>query len=179
MTAHSFLTCLSCFIAAAALGGTGVPGAAQPLASLPVPASVGKGVVLLQALGSGVQIYTCKAQADHRYTWVLKAPDAVLMNSDGVQIGRHYAGPTWEASDGSKVIGKVIASAAAPGSIPWLLLAGAASGRGRFSKISYVERAYTSGGAAPKTGADAAHAGTEVRVPYTATYIFYGPASAK
>jgi len=157
------------------------PVSAQTVPPLPVPSAVGKNVVLFQARGSGVQIYTCKlnpsqAKDARTYAWVLKAPEAVLLGSDGSKIGRHYAGPTWEAADGSKAVGKLIASAASPGSIPWLLLAASPTGRGRFSKVTYVERVYTSGGTAPKTGADAAHAGAEVRVPYTATYIFYGPA---
>lgn len=151
-----------------------------PVSPLPAPSVVGKNAVLFQAQGSGVQIYTCKrnsspAKAAPAYAWVLKAPEAVLLGSDGGKIGKHYAGPTWEAPDGSKAVGKLVASAAAPGTIPWLLLTATATGRGRFSKVTYVERVYTSGGAAPKTGADAAHAGTEVRVPYAATYIFYGP----
>jgi hypothetical protein len=40
---------------------------------------------------------------------VLKAPDADLFDEGGRRIGRHFAGPTWEASDdGSKVIGTPI-----------------------------------------------------------------------
>jgi len=153
------------------------PASAQ---SLPIPLSVGDSGVLLRAQASGVQVYTCKAKpaegkAARTYEWAFKAPEAELAGSDGSRVGRHYAGPTWEAADGSKVVGTPLASAAAPGSIPWLLLAAKSTpGRGRFSRVTYVERVFTSGGAAPKSGADAAHVGTEVRVPYTATYIFYG-----
>lgn len=153
---------------------------AAPAQSLPTPLSVGDSVVLLTAKASGVQIYTCKAkQAEGRavpaYEWAFRAPEADLAGSDGGKIGRHYAGPTWEAADGSKVVGTPLASASAPGGIPWLLLAAkSTSGRGRFSKVTYVERAFTAGGAAPKSGADAAHVGAEARVPYAATYIFYG-----
>lgn len=153
------------------------PGLAQ---ALPVPLSVGDSVVLLRAQASGVQIYACKAKpseskAPQTYEWVFRSPEADLSGSDGSRIGRHYAGPTWEAADGSKVVGASLASVSAPGSIPWLLLAAkSTTGRGLFSKVTYVERVLTSGGAAPKSDADAAHAGTQVRVPYTATYIFYG-----
>jgi hypothetical protein len=148
--------------------------------SLPIPSSVGSSVVLLKAQASGVQIYTWQAKPSEgktpqSYQWVFKAPEADLSGSDGGKIGRHYAGPTWEAVDGSKVVGGLIASASSPGNIPWLLLAAkTTTGKGQFSNVTYVERVFTSGGAAPKSGADAAHAGTQVRVPYTATYIFYG-----
>lgn len=153
------------------------PASAQ---SLPVPLAVGKSVVLLKAQASGVQIYICKAKPSdgkvpRSYEWVFQAPEADLSGSDGGKLGRHYAGPTWEAADGSKVVGAMLASAAAPGNIPWLLLAAkSTSGRGLFSNVAYVERAFTAGGTAPKSDADAAHAGTQVRVPYTATYVFYG-----
>ena len=149
--------------------------------SLPVPLSVGSSIILLKAQASGVQIYTCQAtptggKAPQTYRWVFKAPEADLSGSDGGRIGRHYAGPTWEAADGSKVVGALLASAAAPGNIPWLLLAAkSTAGKGMFSKVTYVERVFTAGGTAPTTGADAAHVGNQVRVPYTATYIFYGP----
>ena len=151
------------------------PGPAQ---TLPVPLAVGDSVVLFKAHASGVQVYTCKAGPPKdgvpAYAWVLKGPEAVLSGPDGARIGRHYAGPTWEADDGSKVVGGPLASAASPGSVPWLLLAAKSThGRGRFSKVTYVERVFTAGGVAPKS-ADAAQAGTEARVPYTATYVFYG-----
>lgn len=148
--------------------------------TLPVPLAVGDSVVLLKAQASGVQVYAYRAKAhDNKagqtYEWVFKAPEADLSGSDGSKIGRHYAGPTWEASDGSKVVGGVLASAASPANIPWLLLAAkSTSGRGIFSRVTYVERVFTSGGTAPQSNTDSAHVGTEVRVPYTATYIFYG-----
>ena len=148
--------------------------------SLPVPLAVGDSIVLLQASAKGVQIYTCKAKAGDgkapaAYEWVFQAPEADLSGSDGSALGRHYAGPTWQATDGSKVVGGLLGSAASPGNIPWLMLAAkSTSGKGQFSKVTYVERVFTSGGTAPKSGADAAHFGTQVRVPYTAIYIFYG-----
>jgi len=72
--------------------------------------------VVLKALGQGVQIYTCGAKAGDRnqFEWVLKAPEADLVGDKGERIGRHYAGPTWEANDGSKVVGEVQQRAEAP-----------------------------------------------------------------
>jgi hypothetical protein len=43
--------------------------------------------------------------------------------------------------------------------------------------IDWVQRVRTSGGLAPATGCDAAHAGAVVRVPYTATYCFFASAT--
>src|SRR5215468_2997869 len=80
----------------------------------------------LQARASGFQIYRCAASADaSRFDWTLKAPQAELFDSAGRRIGSHYAGPTWEADDGSMVIASVRARVDAPdgGAIPWLLLA--------------------------------------------------------
>ena len=67
----------------------------------------------------GVQIYECRDAK-----WVFVAPEADLFDRYGRKIGTHYAGPVWEAADGSKVLGAVKARADAPqaGAIPWLLL---------------------------------------------------------
>ena len=69
----------------------------------------------LQARAAGYQIYACTAKPDStHYEWTLEAPEADLFDSAGRKIGRHYAGPTWELADGSKVGGKVRAHANAP-----------------------------------------------------------------
>jgi hypothetical protein len=137
-------------------------------------------VVLFKVKAVGEQLYQCKAMADDpgRLEWVLKAPDADLFDEGGRRIGRHFAGPTWEAlGDGSSVIGTPIEKCPAPsvGAIPWLLLRRkAGAGEGRFSKVTYIHRVDTEGGIAPPGGCDQARQGQEVRVKYTATYVFYG-----
>jgi hypothetical protein len=140
---------------------------------------VGAGRVLaLQARASGVQIYTCSASADaSRYGWTLKAPQADLFDGSGRRIGRHYAGPTWEAADGSTVGGAVKARADAPSAdaIPWLLLnATSNGGAGVFAHVTDIQRIDTSGGGAPHDApCDDTRAGSERRMPYSATYLFY------
>ena len=137
-------------------------------------------VMLLKAKAVGAQIYVCKAKADDpdRFEWVLKAPDADLFDEGGRRIGRHFAGPTWEAlEDGGRVIGTLIEKVPAPngGDIPWLLLGRKAGvGKGWFSKVTYIQRVDTEGGIAPPGGCDKAHQDQEVRVEYKATYVFYG-----
>ena len=46
-------------------------------------------------------------------------------------------------------------------------------GQGAFGSIGWVQRVQTVGGKAPSSGCDQAHAGTETRVDYRATYYFY------
>jgi hypothetical protein len=135
-------------------------------------------VLLLQSKATGVQIYTCVARRDDlsKYEWTLKAPEAELYDSSGKRIGKHYAGPTWESNDGSKVVGEVKARDNGPDSnaIPWLLLrAKSTSGNGIFTKATSIQRLDTIGGKAPPGGCDASLAGKELRVPYSATYIFF------
>src|SRR5579862_1179730 len=63
----------------------------------------------LATRATGVQIYQCaprKGQAD-AFEWAFTAPEAQLMDDAGRIIGKHYAGPTWESTDGSKVVGEV------------------------------------------------------------------------
>jgi hypothetical protein len=122
----------------------------------------------------GVQIYGCDATgAGHG--WVLLAPDAKLYDKHGKQAATHYAGPTWQSKDASTVVGSKLAEAPGHGdAIAWLLL-GATShaGKGRMSKVTYIQRLETAGGKAPASGCDATHAGETTSVAYTATYDFY------
>jgi hypothetical protein len=131
----------------------------------------------LQVRAAGFQIYTCAANADSpRFEWTLKAPEADLFDTAGDEIGRHYAGPTWELTDGSKVGGKVVARAEAPDheAIPWLRLdATSNAGTGRLAGVSSIQRVNTVGGAPPSKPCDLAHLNAQVRVPYAATYSFY------
>jgi hypothetical protein len=106
----------------------------------------------------------------------LSRPKPILLDEQGNVAGKHYAGPHWEAGDGSKIIGTVRASAAAPraDSIPWLLLDARSVGvAGRLGKVTSVQRINTAGGKAPSTGCTASALGQTVRVPYTADYAMF------
>lgn len=132
--------------------------------------------LLFQLHGKGFQIYSCKA-SDSGVGWALKAPDAQLTGSSGSVVAKHYVGPTWEAIDGSSVVGKAVANAPSPdaASVPWLLLTATVhQGRGTMNNVQTIQRLHTEGGKAPASGCDNAHAGSETRVPYQADYLFYG-----
>src|SRR5438093_249712 len=127
---------------------------------------------------TGVQIYECGAIKTEpaRFEWVFRAPEADLFDVAGKKIGKHYAGPTWESNDGSKVVGDVKARDDGPdvSAIPWLLLsAKSTSGAGALGQTVSVQRVQTVGGNAPVGGCSPAQAGKEARVPYSATYYFY------
>ncbi len=130
----------------------------------------------------GVQIYECRAKATEASfpEWVFVAPEAKLVDASGVLVGHHYAGPTWEAVDGSKVVGAVKAKADAPDprAIAWLLPATHSTGTpGVFANVSSIQRVATIGGVAPATGCGTATVGQqEARVPYKAQYTQYAPA---
>jgi hypothetical protein len=127
-------------------------------------------VLIRQARADGDQIYSCDGSA-----WVLSRPDAKLFNEAGEQIGSHFAGPTWEWSDGSRVMGKAVANATPdPDSIAWLLLTATDhQGHGIMEHISRIQRLSTKGGKAPASGCNVSHKGEEVRSHYTAVYYFY------
>lgn len=123
----------------------------------------------------GVQIYECRAKANQpgAFEWAFVAPEAALYNSAGTQIGKHYGGPTWESTDGSKLVGALKARSDAPqaGNIPWLLLTTTASGaKGSFSAVTAIQRVNTVGGIAPSAACAQGNAGSQARVPYTADY---------
>ena len=138
----------------------------------------GEEVVLL-AHGSGSQIYTCRADADGKFIWTLKAPEAELTDGKGTVIGRHFAGPSWQLKDGSAVTGKASAQVDSqdPGSIPWLLVNVVShSGNGLLTKVTTIQRVSTRGGKPPALGCDEAHRDAETKSKYTADYYFYAPA---
>ena len=135
-------------------------------------------VLSLETAATGVQIYECNARKDDpaRFEWIFKAPEADLFDRAGNKIGKHYAGPTWESSDGSKVVGEVKARDNGPDSsaIPWLLLsAKSTSGTGVFSQTKSIQRVHTVGGTAPTEACSQAQAGKVTRVGYKAKYDFY------
>jgi hypothetical protein len=146
--------------------------AAGCASTMPVPDSLKPGANETLALivpAKGVQIYECR---DRKWTFV--APEAELFDRSGKKIGTHYAGPHWEAADGSKIAGVIKARADAPaaGAIPWLLLGTKSIGaEGAFSRVTSIQRVATVGGVAP---ADAcSQAGAQARVAYTADYYFF------
>src|SRR6266851_7477506 len=135
-------------------------------------------VLSLEASATGVQIYECSASKDQpeRFEWVFKAPEAELFDRTGRKVGKHYAGPTWESTDGSTVVGEVKArdSGPDPNAIPWLLLSAKShSGTGVFSQISSIQRLQTVEGKAPSSPCSRENAEQVARVPYRAAYYFY------
>jgi hypothetical protein len=151
--------------------GRPVPTPSDP--SLVVP----EGNKLAFALDAmGVQIYACQADATTgAYAWVFQAPEATLHSGCGELAGTHYAGPTWEANDGSTVkAARVSGFTPDPSAIPELLLkTTTTTGPGRMAKVTFIQRLETVGGIAPSSACDAALAGDIARVDYTATYYFY------
>src|SRR5258706_14096449 len=154
---------------------------ASLLALLGGCASIGAGPLVPDALkvpesqtlsprthATGVQIYECKADQDDptKFEWSLKGPEADLFDHSGRKIGKHYAGPTWESNDGSKVVGEVKARDDGPSAsaIPWLLLsAKSTSGSGAFSRTQAIQRLYTVGGKAPPAACSKGQLGNRAR----------------
>jgi len=134
--------------------------------------------LLSEVHAMGYQIYSCITADGGGFAWTLQAPDAKLFDKSGKLFGGHFAGPSWEANDGSLVMGKAVASAPSPdaNSIPWLLVTVIRrSGEGVLAHVTSVQRLNTKGGKAPASGCDATHAGEVHREPYSADYAFFAP----
>jgi hypothetical protein len=115
------------------------------------------------------------------YAWVLVAPDALLFDETGTEVGTHSKGPTWTSKDGSTVTGITRADVAAPlnSAIPWLLLAASShTGSGVFSDVTYIQRVNTTNGLVPMTNCSADGAGTMMSIGFTADYYFYSGAAS-
>jgi hypothetical protein len=171
---------VAALLAACAASGPRTPAPTPPTVAIPSNLAAPAKQALVRTLwADGVQIYECRKAADASFPdWVFVAPEADLKDSSGVLVGHHYGGPTWEANDGSKVVGvvKAKADATTPRSIPWLLLETHSTGRpGLFARVTTIQRVATVGGNAPETGCGTATIGKQERVPYTAQYAQYAP----
>jgi hypothetical protein len=147
--------------------------ASAPAAEKPLPDAIAAPgeTIVLSAHAEGAQIYDCKAGADGKLAWAFREPIATLL-ADGKTIGRHYAGPSWEYSDGSAVTGKGASSVpgASPNDIPWLKLEVVSRrGSGILSGVTTVQRINTSGGTLE---GPCDKAGAYRSVPYSADYVF-------
>lgn len=151
--------------------------AATPSVKPPSALEPGRGERLAMTVTAhGVQIYECRNSAGTVPQWTFVAPEADLFDAEGRRIGRHGAGPFWQADDGSRVVGQVKAQADAPaaGAIPWLLLATQSTGApGLFSRVTSIQRIHTTGGLAPSAGCIPERVGTPARIPYTADYRLF------
>jgi hypothetical protein len=155
---------MSIGLLAAGSAGAQVPDALKPAANE---------VLAFVVPAKGQQIYECRAGKTGALEWAFVGPEADLFDQGGKRIGRHYAGPHWEAADGSKVVGAVKQKSDAPaGNIPWLLLeAKSVGGEGAFSKVTSIQRLATVGGVAPER--PCTELGAKGRVSYTADYYFF------
>lgn len=145
-----------------------------PAAAAEVPEAIAaRGEVLVTTVHAvGAQVYECKADSAGNLVWQFREPIATLFMA-GKTVGRHYAGPNWEMTDGSAVRGKVAAQApgTGPDDIPLLKLEATPwRGAGLLSNITTIQRVNTQGGA---VNAACDSAGTFLSVPYSADYAFY------
>lgn len=127
--------------------------------------------VVLTVNATGVQVYECTAGAGGALTWTFKEPRADLLVAGRI-VGKHYAGPTWEHSDGSVIKGRPTGRADAPeaNSIPWLKLTGLdGKGTGTLAGVTTILRTNTKGGTA---SGSCAQAGKRLEQAYTSDYVF-------
>jgi Protein of unknown function (DUF3455) len=139
---------------------------------------------MFKASAKGSQIYICRAKSNNSnsFEWTLKAPDALLFNEQEQRLGKHYAGPTWESNDGSKIMAQVYSKVNAPQTtaIPWLLLkVQSRQGNGVFSQVNWIQRLHTVGGKPPVLGCNRTYNNRETKVSYEADYYFWGVSDKK
>ena len=172
-----FMAALAAAAAASALVQPALAGPAEPVVPPAIEVPEGHKVFLV-GHAVGVQIYSCSATASG-YGWSFVAPRADLYDDMGKLIATHFGGPTWEARDGSRVVGSVVRRATVDSNaIPWLLLSAASTASGtdgdRLTATAYIQRIATTGGLAPAASAcTSATAGDTAEVPYTADYYFW------
>jgi hypothetical protein len=168
-------------LVAAVAAGSGV----QPALAAPAPPAVPPVIAVeaghkpfLVGHAVGVQIYTCRIVPDG-FAWSPATPRADLYDDHGNVIVTHFGGPSWQARDGSTVVGsRVDGVTVDPTAIPWLLLKRASATAGpdgdRLYGTTFIQRIATTGGLPPAAAdCDATSAGTARAIPYTADYVFW------
>ncbi len=154
-------------------------GAAAQMMDVPEAVRVPAGhQIAMTAVGVGELTYECRPKANDAaaFEWTFVGPVAKLMDAkSSKEVGKYYAGPTWEALDGSKVTGKQVAIApSSAGNIPLQLVkAEPAMGSGAMMGVTYIQRVNTKGGVAPIDPCAAPSAGMKKQVPYQADYVFF------
>jgi hypothetical protein len=126
----------------------------------------------------GVQIYTCNGSV-----WSSAVPRADLFGNNGKLIIHHFAGPSWQANDGSTAVGTPIAAVTVDQTaIPWVLLSTTTTpgpDGDQLVDTTFIQRIHTVGGHTPPAAdCNAATAGAVVEVPYTADYVFWKKTAA-
>ena len=162
---------LTVFTMAADLGDPSLSKAQVARVSAPRIFDVAGRDPILVVHATGAQIYECEADPVAGASWVFREPIAALVRN-GVTVGQHYAGPSWELNDGDKVIGRQSASApgAAPGDAPLLKLDVIEHrGSGALKDAKLVLRLNTHGGALKGKCSMSGELRAE---PYSADYAF-------
>jgi Protein of unknown function (DUF3455) len=177
MHTHLFRAfCLSVIVGLGSTPGV-LPSTQEPSATPQGIAATSGEQVVLRVHAKGDQVYVCQ-QGVTQSAWRLKEPDAQLFSQDGKAVGKHFAGPSWQMTDGSRVKGDPEAKVDSPehNAVPWLRVKVIEhAGSGILSPVTTIQRINTKGGVAPLTGCDEAHGGKELRVPYEADYVFWAP----
>jgi hypothetical protein len=163
-------------LAALALAASAFPHAA----AMAEPAAIAAGAsetLLAIVHAEGVQVYECTSDEAGMLGWRFREPIATLLE-DGTTAGRHYAGPSWEFTDGSAVSAVVVAKASGAGErdIPLLKLkVTSRRGSSPLAATTTIQRLNTRGGMAEGS---CETAGAYLSVPYAADYAFFGSALA-
>ena len=144
---------------------------AEDMPTVPDALAVKKGTVVMRVSARGTQVYECARTPKGQFAWSFREPKADLV-MDGKPVGRHFSGPTWEFTDGTRVVARVSAhvSAKDANDIPLLKLDVTQKvKKGPAAGTKYVLRLDTKGG----TLSGACTTDKETRaVPYQAVYVF-------
>jgi hypothetical protein len=175
---RAFTTGAIATAAALSLAAAAQAGPAEP--DVPAGIDVESGnKVFLVAHADGVQIYSCNATAGG-YAWGLVAPRANLYDDHGKLLGTHFAGPTWQARDGSSVRAQRVGDPVTvdPTAVPWLLLKAVSTTSGpdgdRLTATTFIQRINTVGGLVPAAQTcNATTVGNRYESAYTADYYFW------
>lgn len=173
-------------LAGCATPSTGPVGGAAPTAPPAGPSAPSLGLFskikvpdgqapVLKLAARGVQVFRCEARGNESQ-WMFRVPEADLLDDAGKVVGRHGANFSFEHTDGSRLLGKVVSYDEAPSrsDLRWLLLSTTTFGKGALDGVTYVQRVNTRGGM-PPASCEAKQRNQLLRVDFSSDFIFYRP----
>lgn len=178
-------------VAGCATVDLGAPPSAPPASAEPAPSAIAAPSLgffskikapeshqaVLRLAGKGVQVFRCeRLSPGPGYAWIYRLPEADLSGVDGKVVARHGANFSFEHTDGSRLLGNVVAYDAAPGAgdLRWLLLTARPYGQGVLTSVTHVQRVNTRGGM-PPAKCESNQQNQLLRVDFSADFVFYGP----
>jgi hypothetical protein len=127
----------------------------------------------LRLNGKGVQVFRCE-RIGSDYLWRFQRPEAQLLDDKGKAVATQGANSSFKHNDGSALAARIVAYEDEPNvkDLRPVLMSATSSGKGVFAPATFVARVENNGGL-PPASCKPGELNRQLRVPFTADFVFY------